>query len=208
MAKSKSKSPTTARRKPARPARTRRSKKIAARKRPAAPRKPAARKPAPRKLVARKPRAASTRTRAASKPKAAARASRQPAPGLQRARRVLTEQHGVPSSLDVDRHASAARTGRAELAQHLRDHTETGPELTGGDIDADWVKAYDSGDEAPGGDNPTPDQDVVEDIGRALGVNYDDAEELRGSDKVADRDRRRWELDPASSEDYRDRKKK
>jgi len=198
MAKSKGKSRTAGRRKAARPARTRRPKKIAARRRPATP----------RKAAARKPRAASTRARAASKPKAAARISRQPAPGLQRARRVLTEPHGVPSSLDVDRHASAARTGRAELAQHLRDHTETGPELTGGDIDADWVKAYDSGDEAPGGDNPTPDQDVVEDIGRALGVSYDDAEELRGSDKVAERDRRRWELDPASSEDYRDRKKK
>lgn len=78
--------------------------------------------------------------------------------------------------------------------------------VTAGDVDVDAENAYFSGDEAPGGDNPTPDQDVVDDIGRALGVQYQDAEELRGSDKVADRDKHRWELDPASSEDYKDRR--
>ena len=59
---------------------------------------------------------------------------------------------------------------------------------------------------APGGDNPTPDQDVVEEIGRALGVQYDDNEELKSADKIAERDRHRWEFDPASSEDYKDRR--
>ena len=49
-------------------------------------------------------------------------------------------------------------------------------------------------------------QGVVEDIGKALGVEYQDNEELKGSDKVAERDRHRWELDPASSEDYKNRK--
>jgi hypothetical protein len=89
-----------------------------------------------------------------------------------------------------------------------REHTETGPALTGGDVDADWEEAYTSGEEAPGGENPTPDQDVVEEIGRALGVEYDDAEELKGADKIEQRDRHRWELDPASADDYRDRTKK
>ena len=74
-------------------------------------------------------------------------------------------------------------------------------------MDVNWENAYFSGDEAPGGDNPTPDQDVVEEIGKALGIEYDDSEELRASDKVAERDRHRWELDPASSEDYIERKK-
>jgi hypothetical protein len=93
------------------------------------------------------------------------------------------------------------------MAEALADHASMTPAITGGDVDADLETAYFSGDEAPGGDNSTPDQDVVEDIGRALGIEYQDAEELRGSDKVADRDKHRWELDPASSEDYRDRKK-
>ena len=71
----------------------------------------------------------------------------------------------------------------------------------------DWNGAYSVGDEAPGGDNPTPDQDVVELIGRSLGVEYEDSEELKGGDEIVDRDRKRWELDPASSEDWKDRKK-
>jgi hypothetical protein len=79
-------------------------------------------------------------------------------------------------------------------------------EITGGDVDADWENAYFSGDEAPGGDNPTPDQDRVDDIGRSIGLQYADNEELRSGEKVEDRDKHRWELDPASSEDYRDRK--
>ena len=131
------------------------------------------------------------------------------APGLERERKQLREVEetiqGPPSSLNMDRHGSAARTGRAELRQAKREHTETSPAMTGGDVDADWEDAYAVGDEAPGGDTPTPDQDVVDDIGRALGVEYQDNEELKGADKIADRDRKRWELDPASAEDYKDR---
>ena len=79
------------------------------------------------------------------------------------------------------------------------------PELAGGDADVDLENAYFSGDEAPGGDNPTPDQDLVDDIGRAVGVEFQDNEEL-DTDKVTKRDKHRWELDPASSEDYKSRK--
>lgn len=127
-------------------------------------------------------------------------------PGLERARRRLREvEEGVPtppSSLDLDRSPSAARSGRRELRDARLEHNETSPELTGGDVDADWEDAYAGGDEAPGGDNPTPDQDRVDDIGKALGIEYQDNEELKGADKIAERDRKRWELDPASAEDY------
>lgn len=130
-------------------------------------------------------------------------------PRLERERRQLREiEESIPeppSSLNMDRKASAARTGRAEMRQARREHTETSPALTGGDVDADWEDAYAVGDEAPGGDNPTPDQDIVDDIGRSLGVEYQDNEELKAADKVAERDKHRWELDPASSEDYKDR---
>ena len=128
-------------------------------------------------------------------------------PGLDRARRTLEETVPTPpSSLNMRRQGTAARTGRAELAQRLREHGSITPAMTAGDLDADWENAYFSGDEAPGGDNPTPDQDVVDDIGEALGLKYEDNEELKAADKVVERDRHRWELDPASSEDYKDRK--
>lgn len=97
---------------------------------------------------------------------------------------------------------SAARAGSDELRHRIQEHTETSPALTAGDVDANWGDAYAVGDEAPGGDNPTPDQDRVDDIGKALGVNYAPGEELQGSDKIIERDRHRWELDPASSDDW------
>ena len=129
-------------------------------------------------------------------------------PQLNRARRTLEDVVPTPpSSLNMNRRGSAARSGRAGLDQSLEEHGDMTPALTGGDVDADWENAYFSGDEAPGGDNPTPDQEVVDDIGKALGVQYDDNEELKSSDKLRARDKHRWELDPASSEDYKDRKR-
>ena len=125
---------------------------------------------------------------------------------LDRNRRHLPEiEDNVPtppSSLDLDRTPSAARSGRQGMREARLQHNETSPELTGGDVDASWEDAYSTGDEAPGGDNPTPDQDRVDDIGKALGVQYEDSEELKAADKIIERDRHRWELDPASAEDY------
>ena len=161
--------------------------------------------------VAKKRAAPVAKKSAAPAKKTALRADRQPArtaPGLNRERRTIRDDDVVPtppSSLDFDRSASAARSGRRELRERYDEHTETGPALTGGDVDADWESAYSVGDEAPGGDNPTPDQDLVDDIGRAVGVEYQDNEELKGEAKIAKRDRNRWELDPASSDDWDER---
>ena len=171
---------------------------------------------APRRSPVKASRRAAQAPRQAKKAKPAARkrpavkSARPRPPALQRERRRLTETitASVPSSLDFDRTASSAKSGRNAMLHHRREHTETGPALTGGDLDADWEEGYSEGDEAPGGDNPTPDQDVVEEIGRALGVEYEDAEELKGADKISERDTNRWEYDPASAEDYRDRNKK
>jgi hypothetical protein len=134
------------------------------------------------------------------------------APALNRERRRLAESDeelmpSAPSTLAYAGGSSAARSGSSELRDSLSQHTETGPVMTGGDVDASWEDAYAVGDEAPGGDNPTPDQDVVDEIGKALGVQYDDNEELKGAEKIVERDRHRWELDPASSDDYRERAK-
>jgi hypothetical protein len=164
---------------------------------------------APRKAAtARRPAGATASAR-----KTAAREAKRPIPlrkppSLDRERRTIQDDDIVPtppSSLNLDRTASAARTGRRELRERLDEHTETSPALTAGDVDADWESAYSVGDEAPGGDNPTPDQDVVDDIGKAVGVQYEDNEELKGEAKITKRDKHRWELDPASSEDFNDR---
>ncbi len=110
---------------------------------------------------------------------------------------------GPPSTLDMDR-VSPAKSG--QQLDHARARgTDAGAEITAGDTDADIVDAATVGDEAPGGDNPTPDQDVVEEIGRALGVEYQDNQPLQGGAELEERDRHRWELDPASAEDFKDR---
>jgi len=139
-----------------------------------------------------------------------------PPPDLSRQRRRLPDEERLdvqePASVEPmgdERQLLSARTGRDELHQRLKLHTETSPEITAGDVDARWEDAYATGDEAPGGDNPTPDQDRVDEIGKALGINYADDQELQGGEEVTKRDRHRWELDPASSEDWpHDRRKK
>ena len=66
--------------------------------------------------------------------------------------------------------------------------------LTGGDVDADWQRAWDSGDEAVGGSTATPDQDIVDEIGRALGVEQEpDAEVWTSREILRERDRHRWD---------------
>ena len=159
---------------------------------------------------AKTPRTSSTAPPAKrSAPKPVVRPVVRTAPSLNRERRTISEEDRMspspPSSLDLNRTASAARSGRREMLEKYEEHTETGPELTGGDVDADWESAYSVGDEAPGGDSPTPDQDIVDDIGKAVGVQYQDNEELKGEKKLIERDKHRWELDPASSDDWEDR---
>lgn len=85
-----------------------------------------------------------------------------------------------------------------KLASRLRKNTAASPADSGGDIDANWEDVNDSGTESVGGDNPTPDQSDVEENAHAVGVNFEDNEELEVIEKIDRRDRRRYELDPRS----------
>jgi hypothetical protein len=68
-------------------------------------------------------------------------------------------------------------------------------------VDARWQEAEDSGAESPGGHVATPDQDNVDEIGRAVGMEFQDNQELRTPEEVLSRrDRRRWELDKRSAD--------
>jgi hypothetical protein len=101
---------------------------------------------------------------------------------------------------EVDISASSAK-----LANRLKNDSLADPVITGGDLDAQWEAAQFSGDESAVSSMPTPEQNIVDDIGQAMGVTYQDNEELKVGDKERSRDRKRWELDPASSDDYQDR---
>ncbi|HEY0322978.1 MAG TPA: DUF6335 family protein [Pyrinomonadaceae bacterium] len=84
------------------------------------------------------------------------------------------------------------------LAQRLRNNTASSPADAGGDPDASWEDVNDSGTESVSGDNPTPDQSLVEENARAIGVTFEDNEELDIIDKIDRRDRDRFELDERS----------
>jgi hypothetical protein len=84
------------------------------------------------------------------------------------------------------------------LAQRLRNNTAASPQDSGGDPDASWEDVNDSGEESASGDNPTPDQSDVEENAHAVGVNFEDNEELDFLDKIDRRDRQRFEMDPRS----------
>lgn len=108
---------------------------------------------------------------------------------------------------DFEEAAQLGSAGRQQLIDKLREHHATSPELSGGDIDAAWEDAS-VGEESVGGENPTPDQDIVEELGKAVGLTYEDNEPLQTSEKIKARDQSRWELDPASSEGYEERMKR
>lgn len=90
-------------------------------------------------------------------------------------------------------------TDEQGLFRRLREHHSETPELSGGDLDAAWDQAQ-VGDETATVE-PTPDQDLVDEIGGAMGVTYEDDEELGFADKVYRRDEERWELNLESVED-------
>ncbi len=84
------------------------------------------------------------------------------------------------------------------LAQRLRNNTAASPRDAGGDVDASWEDVNESGSETVAGDNPTPDQSIVEENAQAIGVSFEDNEELEFIDKIERRDRDRFELDQRS----------
>lgn len=106
-----------------------------------------------------------------------------------------------PDVKDIFDEAQELDFGRGDLVRKLGRYTDKTPELTGGDVDASWEYA-DVGEETVGGQNPTPDQSVVDEEGEALGITYNDNEPLRTTAKLEERDKNPWELNPASSLDY------
>jgi hypothetical protein len=105
----------------------------------------------------------------------------------------------VPSGTAVA--AEALLTGVVPLeTQHARREENEIPGqdalLRVGDPDDSPTDNAFVGDETPGGDMPSPDQNQVDDIGRAYGVQEEDSGALRTSSEILDaRDQRRSYLE-------------
>jgi len=97
--------------------------------------------------------------------------------------------------------AETLRTGvLPQPAAARKPHTEIPTEddtIRVGDPDDHCLANEYDGDETPGGNNPTPDQNNVDDIGRVYGLQEEDTGALRSASEVLQRrDRHRDELRP------------
>ena len=94
--------------------------------------------------------------------------------------------------------AEALRTGVLPGAVRHRDAIPHEDErMRAGDPDDDGLANEYVGEDIPGGSTPTPDQNEVDEIGRAYGLQDEDNGSLRTSSEVlARRDRKRTELQP------------
>jgi hypothetical protein len=120
---------------------------------------------------------------------------------------VLREYYEAPESPDaevLEVFLESQRTGGGGALRRKLSQNPKGPDISAEDVDATWDRA-DVGEETVAGSTPTSDQDIVEELGEAAGVTYEDTEPLRMEEKLAKRDDSRWELDPASDEEYVER---
>lgn len=90
--------------------------------------------------------------------------------------------------------AEAMRTGVLPASRRRRDEGDT---IRVGDPDDKSLANEYVGEETPGGTTPTPDQNSVDEIGRAYGLQDEDAGELHAAAEILGRrDRHRPELTP------------
>jgi len=101
---------------------------------------------------------------------------------------------------DFEERQKLAHGGREKVKEELEKRHFNSPDVAGGDIDADWESAdTGSGAVAVGGTEPAPDQDVVDELGEAVGITYDDDEPLNTEKKL--RERREERLEPYSEQE-------
>ncbi len=107
-----------------------------------------------------------------------------------------------PNELDTDIGAS----GAAEWQQEIDPDSDLGrtlgrqnlDDLTEGDMDIDPYLAEVDGDEAVGGTTAMPEQNDIDELGEAAGIEIPDGGILHTTEMLEHRDTDRWELDPDS----------
>lgn len=78
--------------------------------------------------------------------------------------------------------------------------TASGSSTTAGDPDAMDYQAKVVGEEAIGGTTPTPDQNNVDEIAAAAGLDFKPEQSIAVTDEMYRRDDQRFELDPDSKD--------
>lgn len=99
----------------------------------------------------------------------------------------------------------AARTGLEDQSEQIGaevpdDDMAAERSLTAGDPDASALQASTVGEEAIGGTTPTPDQNNVDDVATAVGLDTQPEHPVGVLREMQRRDDRRFELDPDSKD--------
>jgi hypothetical protein len=110
-----------------------------------------------------------------------------------------------PNELDTEIGAS----GAADWQQEIDPDSDLGrtlgrqnlDDLTEGDMDIDPYLAEVDGDEAVGGTTAMPEQNDIDELGEAAGIEIPDGGILHTTEMLEHRDTDRWELDPDSGVD-------
>ena len=93
--------------------------------------------------------------------------------------------------------AEALRTGVMPPTSRREAEIPHANRILAGDPDDGMLANEYSGENTPGGSSPTPDQNDVDEIGRAYGLQDEDSGELHSGGEVLERrDRHRSELNP------------
>jgi hypothetical protein len=114
--------------------------------------------------------------------------------------RPVEDNGGNPTLSPTAVAAAALRTGLPPASARQRHEIPREDEtIRVGDPDDDTLANEYVGSDTPGGTTPTPDQNNVDEIGRAYGLQEEDSGALRsGAEVLGRRDRHRQELNPPS----------
>ncbi|NEQ29915.1 MAG: hypothetical protein F6K04_02745 [Leptolyngbya sp. SIO4C5] len=108
------------------------------------------------------------------------------------------EAASMAEAVRVGAEDNSVAAGAAVANSH--EYSAAGASTVGGDPDAMTDQAKVVGEEAVGGTTPTPDQNVVDDIGEAMGIEAVDEKPLEITERMHARDRERAELDPLAGD--------
>jgi hypothetical protein len=118
-----------------------------------------------------------------------------------------SKQGKAKASVAVERFITRLDSSRDDRALEvpLSELLEEGSHRIADDLDAGWDLSDVCLSDVDAAGSGTPDPNAPEEWGEAFGIHYAASEPLRCGEKERDRDAHRWELDPASADDYRDR---
>lgn len=91
------------------------------------------------------------------------------------------------------------------LQDSSSEYSSANSQIGGEDGDPAAEQKSATGEQSVGGTAPTPDMDMVDELGTAAGIEMPDGAILHTTNMLEHRDESRWELDPSSAEDYQER---